>query len=293
MRYLTILTLLLISVGICSAELPPPPALNDTETKTQLQQYLENLYTNHNVLSIVTTAPDGSRRGAVGDTVIYNNTIWYNSDGATTWVSAGINGVTADSPLIGSGTTASHLTIGGISSFGASGQVMVANATGDGLLWNTPSSGGIVQEKYYQSQVGTFTATNIPNDNTIPQIGEGVEWATLAFTPKSATDILEIDVNLIVSCSAAGQPAIVALFDTSVDANNALAANGIIVVTIDYYYPLSIKYFRVAGNTNLRTFRVRYGRSSSGNLYINDNSGGTFDLGNTRTSTISIKEFTP
>ena len=84
-----ILTVIFISFAIyCySANLSQPPILKDEPLAEQ--QYLRDLYDNHNKFEITTTAPNGSRRGEKGYGVIYNNSgtleLWVNSDGATAW----------------------------------------------------------------------------------------------------------------------------------------------------------------------------------------------------------------
>ena len=287
MRYLTTIYILLISVGICSAELPPPPSLNTQQNNTQLQQYLQNLYNNHNVIPIVVNPPNGSRFGTLGDIVIYNGAVWYNTDGRTAWSSTGGLGIISNAPLAGSGTIISPLNLGGLSNFGASGQILQTDGSSV-LSWGTISSSGIIQEVYTQTTAQTDSNTAIPDDNTIPQIGEGVQWATCVITPKAATNILEVDVNIYTNNTLPNGTSVAALFETSIDANNALASGKVHCVLATSKYFIPIRYFRVSGTTSALTFRVRIGPSvGAQHAYVSN------DLGSTLTSSINIKEFTP
>ncbi len=76
---------------------------------------------------------------------------------------------------------------------------MLADVVYDGtdfVVEGIPISGSLAQAPV-TTQTGTVATgtTVIPADNTIPQITEGVEFMTLAFTPKIATSRLEIEVN--------------------------------------------------------------------------------------------------
>ena len=71
-RYLTIIMIInLTYVGIACAILPAPPVLKNENV--QLQQYITDLYNNHNVLETVLITPNGTRYGKNGDMVIYND----------------------------------------------------------------------------------------------------------------------------------------------------------------------------------------------------------------------------
>ena len=62
--------LLAIFVALCHAgQIPSPPPVKDQE----LANYLSQIYSNSNNLTIVTSDPNNSRQGTYGDMVIYNN----------------------------------------------------------------------------------------------------------------------------------------------------------------------------------------------------------------------------
>ena len=78
----TILFCILIG-NLAWAVLPPPPVVPKMDWS--IQQYLKELYDNHNVVEVLTTTPNGNRVSKKGSIVIYNNKLWYNTDGGTTW----------------------------------------------------------------------------------------------------------------------------------------------------------------------------------------------------------------
>lgn len=67
--------------------IPSAPPLR--EASPELQEYLDIISDNFHVLSVTTTAPNGSRKGVVGELVLYNNggtfSIWTNTTSSTVW----------------------------------------------------------------------------------------------------------------------------------------------------------------------------------------------------------------
>ena len=140
----------------------------------------------------------------------------------------------------------------------------------------------------FSGAVATGTAL-IPDDDTIPQNTEGTEFLTVSITPKSASNILEIDVQLTLSLST-GAYRSAALFRNGVA--NALQAvqpppqtSGVIDVA-------NMKHRMVAGTTSAITFSVRAGPSGAATMTING-SGGTRKFGGAMNSYIQVKEYTP
>jgi hypothetical protein len=143
-------------------------------------------------------------------------------------------------------------------------------------------------------QVGTtFNAvatgtTQIPRDDTIPQITEGTEFMTQQITPKAATNYLEISVSMFVSCTVA--QLIVALFqDSGSDA----------IFVAPFYQPtatgsvfISFKHRQLAGTTSLITFRVRGGSNAASTFTFNGESGARL-YGTAAKSSIIVTEYKP
>ena len=87
MRRFCLGLLLGVSLPVAAGQLTEPPPLSKDLRAVYL--YLKQVERNFKNEIVVTSNPDGSRRGMVGDTVLYNNSgSWkacHNTDGATTW----------------------------------------------------------------------------------------------------------------------------------------------------------------------------------------------------------------
>ena len=83
-------TLLLLGGLLWAGELPAPPTLRDEPVDEQA--YFQAIYRHHNNLVVVTSNPDGSRQGRLGDLIAYSNGGSYKlcvctstGSGGTTW----------------------------------------------------------------------------------------------------------------------------------------------------------------------------------------------------------------
>ena len=130
------------------------------------------------------------------------------------------------------------------------------------------------------------TAT-IPKDDTIPQITEGTQFMSLAVTPTSATNILEISVNVQHSNSNGGNIT-TALFRDAV--SDAIAATFVTASAANFSATDSFSRTMVAGTTSEIIFRVRIGGQSAGTTTFNGQSGSRM-LGGVMASSITIKEY--
>lgn len=115
------------------------------------------------------------------------------------------------------------------------------------------------------SAVATGT-TVIPSDDTIPQITEGDEYMTLAIVPKSATNILVISANVLLSNSVTAA-LVVALFQDATA--NAIAVAGSFDSTATAMMSIPLTYTMVAGTTSSTTFRIRAGGNAAGTTTFN------------------------
>ena len=151
-------------------------------------------------------------------------------------------------------------------------------------------AGAIIAFSYAQSGTMTTGSTTIPQDTSIPQNNEGDEYITLAHTPKSATNLLEIEVTVFVSTSATGAVMTAALFQDSTA--DALAAGSNFLDTASQYSsrPITFRYVMVAGTTSSTTFKVRAGAHSAGTTTYNGVAGAN-RYGTTIKSSIVIREY--
>lgn len=164
-------------------------------------------------------------------------------------------------------------------------------------VWEQINGGGggtsvLVQEvsTLFTTKVN-HTNTLIPFDDTIPQQGgsEGTEIFTLAITPTSATNKLEIVVTIQCSVTTTNN-AISALFQDSTA--NALAVGWAQIPAANAVCVITYSYVMTAGTTSATTFKVRVGTSLNGVITVNgQNSGRIF--GGVMNSSMIIREWIP
>lgn len=162
------------------------------------------------------------------------------------------------------------------------------NAAGTAVVWDGP---GIIQAITGVVSTEATSNTIIPLDNTIPQITEGEELITLTITPKSATNILLLELTCnMVGMSAIGT-FIGALFQDATA--NALAVAATKITAVADASQLTLVHRMVAGTVAATTFRIRYG-GSTGKGFVNM-AGGTNGIslfGLTSRAVFRIREVT-
>lgn len=137
------------------------------------------------------------------------------------------------------------------------------------LVYNSLPAGVVVQAVSTLSTAVATGTTAMFLDDTIPQNTEGTEFFTVSITPKSATNLLIIHVQLFLSQSGLSNT-IGALFQ---DSNaNAIAVGQNYNGTATAPAPVFINHTMTAGTTNPITFRVR-GGSTAGTTTLNGQSG--------------------
>lgn len=130
-------------------------------------------------------------------------------------------------------------------------------------------------------------STNIPFDDTIPQITEGDQFMSLAITPTNTNNHLLIQVITNFTNDTGGQIT-TALFQDSIA--NALAATTAIITNVNNMHgPNCLNYFMTAGTTSSTTFKVRIGASGGGTTTFNG-TGGSRKFGGVMSSSITITE---
>lgn len=172
--------------------------------------------------------------------------------------------------------------------------------TGDALLTHdeilalrsqgiVQTSQGIVQTVAdFDSSVATGT-TVIPPDATIPQITEGDEYLSVAITPKSANNYIEIDVTVQGSTNHNSAHDVAALFVAGTA--NALAAAA---ARADNTYSMvfQFSYRALAGSTSARTYSVRAGPGTAATFTFNGQNGAAA-LGGVMMSSLVVREVAP
>lgn len=144
----------------------------------------------------------------------------------------------------------------------------------------------VVQEVYTLYTTKSTGTTTIPYDDTIPQNTEGTEFITLSITPKSATNLLKIEV--ILNCSISGvMNAIAALFQDS--GASAIAAGQVSNPGSGYIEQIKFTHWMTAGTISATTFKLRAGPTAAATITINGSLGNRY-LGGVAVSSMTITE---
>jgi hypothetical protein len=151
----------------------------------------------------------------------------------------------------------------------ANGASSIANAnitdsraqSGATTVYSQLPAGSVVQIAGATNTLNGTTTTVLPADDTLPQNTEGVEVTTQSITPKSATNILIIDVWQLGYVSTASA-ATIALFQDSTA--SALAAAEQYMPNSNGLVNLTCRYIMTAGTTSAITFKYRVGQSTAG-----------------------------
>jgi hypothetical protein len=151
-------------------------------------------------------------------------------------------------------------------------------------------SGKLAQVVNTQTGAVNTGTTTIPTDDTIPQNTEGTEFITLAITPTSAANKLQIDVVVNVAHNAATNQVIVAaLFqDSTADAIAVMDQNAAQNIRTN----IKFTHYMTAGTTSATTFKVRIGTGGASTVTLNG-IGGSRDFGGVLASGITISEIVP
>jgi len=176
---------------------------------------------------------------------------------------------TLTSPVINTATIANPtLTVDTVSGYTSASSLTIAGiAITSSIIPQTALPTGVVVQVQSTNYTAVATgATVLPADDTIPQITEGTEFMTQTITPKSATNILVIEANLLVANSAV-LFIVAALFQDATA--GALAAVEQYNETANGSRTHHLSYRMVAGTTSATTFRIRAGGSSAGTTTFN------------------------
>lgn len=168
--------------------------------------------------------------------------------------------------------------------------VFVIRKSGTSVVTSTQKIVQVVEGTPYT----TYSSTNaaIPNDDTIPQITEGYEWATVTITPTSASNRLLIEADMGLVATNIGMHIFAALFQDSTA--DALAVSGCYASSgAGAVEQMRVVHEMPAGTTSPTTFRLRSGPYNSAyNMYVNGNSSGRYFYGKAAVR-IRVTEITP
>ena len=168
------------------------------------------------------------------------------------------------------------------------GQVLTATGLGTAIFQApaTGSTGSVV--KTISSIVNSLATgtTLIPFDDTIPQITEGTEFATIAYTPSAVGNRIRVAANLFGAYST---PANVtaAIFEGTT--TNALMAAASSISTANAVSSINILYEGIISTLTTLTYRLRIGGSTAGTFTLNG-SAGTRVFGGVGSSNMIVTE---
>jgi len=182
---------------------------------------------------------------------------------------------------------------------GTAGQVLTSNGSSSPPTWQAAGGGALVKQVRASTNTAGSTATAMPFDDTIPQIGEGAEILNVAITPANASNILLIEYNYYASMSAPDGAAInmtSALFQDATA--NAIYAqcdinrfSGDTSGAKNWARSISGRFYMVAGTTSSTTFRLRAGTSSGTYYWLSNVGSGLYSTADL--ATLTVTEFTP
>lgn len=168
------------------------------------------------------------------------------------------------------------------------GTGMIKTSPVNKIDWTALPLGSVVQvvtTNFISVATGT---TTLPADDTIPQITEGNEFMTQAITPKSSSNMLVIEADIMLANSANGQIQ-AALFQDA--ASNAIAASALYDGNfLNNPFMLRLSNSLTAGTTSSTTFRIRAGTEVAGTITFNGASGAR-RYGAITKSSIKITEY--
>lgn len=132
------------------------------------------------------------------------------------------------------------------------------------------------------------STTEIPDDNTVPQITEGEEIASVIYNKQSSTSKLYVEVNLLVGGSESLNAAGVALFKNG--GSDAIRSVPQRIAGSGSFDLVTFKEEVTGDPTGNVTFTIRMGPDNPGTMYLN-RSGTVSDIhGAASKSTIEITE---
>lgn len=149
-----------------------------------------------------------------------------------------------------------------------------------------PLPGDKIQEQFTQTGALAGGSTQIPNDDTIPQNTEGDQYMTIAVTPVSTANILEVYAVGYFAASV-GTQLTMALFQDSTA--NAIAAAQEDMAVNNRVSACPLLWRMLAGTTNTTTMKIRAGLPTGGSVTFNG-AGSLRTMGGSFASYIKITE---
>ncbi len=176
---------------------------------------------------------------------------------------------------------------------GTSGQFLQTKGSGANPEW---ASGLVVQvTAVNMATVASVGAVAIPEDGTVPQISEGnrVSALDITITPKSASNILLIETNVLARMSTDNTNRGIVIFDASL--SNAVGGNASFFAGNTFVSRLIAETKVTAGTTSQKSFRIHIGDNAGSSCFVNgvNQSDSPFYGSTIPMSSVKITEYTP
>lgn len=161
----------------------------------------------------------------------------------------------------------------------------------------TTDTGAFVKRSYVDTVTVASTVSVIPDDDTIPQSGEGAAFAALdlTHTPQATGNVLVVTLVVWLG-SISGYNGLVALFKDA-DASALKAGRWQTYDTADGLGQVTVRHVMTAPSTTAIAFKMRYGTSNASHraaINAKPTGGGeTRFLGGAMMSFLQVEEFTP
>ncbi len=259
-----------------------------------------------NAATAAAAAPVQSVNGETGDVILSASDVGAPAgSGTSTGTNTGDQTITLTGEASGSGTGSFDVTL---SNAGVIGKVLTGFASAAGVVAATDTilqainkivgniaaipAAKIVQVTNFQTNAQTTTASapTFTGGNVAPTISQGTEVMTVNHTPLSATNILDIEVQVSLAHSDGFAGGIFALFQGGVT-NCLQAANW--YATLASVFPYTMRFSMVAGTTGAITFSVRAAPASAGKTMGFNKPSASQLFNGTVISSIRITERTP
>lgn len=194
----------------------------------------------------------------------------------------------------GTGQTTAQLAINALSAVsGGTNEHVLTKDTGTGnAKWKVAAGGGGGGQVAYNLHGGvkTFVSQTIPDDDSIPQSGEGLEYTELAttITPTANDSTLVIDVLLNLGMSR-DVLLILALFQDAI-ASALTVSGGFVHTAFGRTSNYRLRFAVTSGSTNARTYKVRLGYAGAATTITANGWGGVRKFGGVCYSSMTVTE---
>lgn len=149
-------------------------------------------------------------------------------------------------------------------------------------------SGTVIQRIEYDIATNGATTSLIPNDNTIPQISEGVLYSgPHVITPRNSNNKIAVEFAAIVSNSIANN-VIIALFRNSV--SDSICAGFVHIGGINEMHQIVLKVIDSPSTTSEVSYYIRFGSELAGTATINRNPSTSSFFGGKMFSSLVLEE---